>query len=230
MLIFKPIKKKIITLCITNYNKEKFLDRAIRSCEAQLEQNFIIEVILVNDGSKNFKRKKYFLEYPNIKILDCKINRGVSYASNLAINSTNSDYFMRVDGDDYLSIRASLILTTFLENNKNYPFVYGDILKIEKKKLNKIIKRDKLENLLQYGAGVMFRTKILKKIKGYNPNIKNCEDYDLVARIIKKFGHGLYLPFPYYKYYKTNMTHLTNLKSRSKSIETIKKKYEKYLR
>jgi glycosyltransferase involved in cell wall biosynthesis len=229
MLIFKPIKKKIITLCITNYNKEKFLDRAIRSCEAQLEQNFTIEVILVNDGSKNFKRKKYFLEYPNIKILDCKINRGVSYASNLAINSTNSDYFMRVDGDDYLSIRASLILTTFLENNKDYPFVYGDILKIEKKKLNKIIKRNKLENLLEYGAGVMFRTKILKKIKGYNPNIRNCEDYDLVARIIKKFGHGLYLPFPYYKYYKTNMTHLTNLKSRSKSIKIIKKKYEKYL-
>ena len=54
--------------------------------------------------------------------------------------------------------------------------------------------------------------------KGYNPNIRNCEDYDLVARIIKKFGHGLYLPFPYYKYYKTNMTHLTNLKSRSKSF------------
>ena len=75
----------------------------------------------------------------------------------------------------------------------------------------------------------MFRTKILKEIKGYDTNLRNCEDYDLVARIIKKYGHGLYLPISYYRYYKTNMGHLTNLKSRLKLIEKIKKKYEKYL-
>jgi len=229
MFTIKSKKNKTITLCITNFKKEKFLDRAIRSCESQIQQNFNIEVVLVNDGSKKFQRKKYSSEYPSIKIIDYNINRGVSYASNKAINSTDSDYFMRVDADDFLSIRASLILITFLENNKNYPFVYGDIEKIEKKESNKIIKRNKLQNLLEYGAGVMFRTKILKEIKGYDTNLRNCEDYDLVARIIKKYGHGLYLPISYYRYYKTNMGHLTNLKSRLKLIEKIKKKYEKYL-
>ena len=57
MFTIKSKKNKTITLCITNFKKEKFLDRAIRSCESQIQQNFNIEVVLVNDGSKKFQRK-----------------------------------------------------------------------------------------------------------------------------------------------------------------------------
>jgi glycosyltransferase involved in cell wall biosynthesis len=49
---------KKICLCITNYHKEEFLERSIRSCVSQIPYDVSIEVIVVNDGSKRFNKKK----------------------------------------------------------------------------------------------------------------------------------------------------------------------------
>ena len=48
-LVF-PKKIKSITLCITNYNKERFLDRAIISCQSQVQENFNIADCLAAGG------------------------------------------------------------------------------------------------------------------------------------------------------------------------------------
>ena len=74
---------------------------------------------------------------------------------------------------------------------------------------SKKILRNKRDLLLQHGAGIMFRTKFLKSIKGYDEKIKNCEDFDLIIRIEKKYGRGLYLPISYYKYFKQSPKHLS---------------------
>ena len=55
---------------------------------------------------------------------------------------------------------------------------------------SKKILRNKRDLLLQHGAGIMFRTKFLKSIKGYNEKIKNCEDFDLIIRIEKNMVEG----------------------------------------
>ena len=75
----------------------------------------------------------------------------------------------------------------------------------------------------------MFRTNFLKSIKGYDVNIMNCEDFDLIIRIEKKYGKGFYLPISYYKYYKQGEKHLSNSKNRKFFLQKLKKKYEKYL-
>ena len=117
------MKTKKITLCITNFKKEKFLDRAIRSCEAQLSQGLEIQTVIVNDGSPNFDKQRFLKEFPNIKIIDYKNNKGVSYASNRALNSIKSDYYMRVDADDFIGMKTCLILSSILDENINLPFV-----------------------------------------------------------------------------------------------------------
>ena len=220
---------KKLCLCITNYNKEKFLDRAIRSCLSQIQNNLKIEVILVNDGSKAFKKKEILSEYPDIRVFSYKKNKGVSYASNLAINKVKSDYFMRVDADDYISTKSSLILSEVLKDNPEIPFVYGDILKVQKKKKAQAIKRNTKKTLLEHGAGIMFRTKLLKNIGGYDQSLKNCEDFDLIMRMIIKYGNGHYIPVSYYRYYFTAGSHLSQSNNRRKHFSFLKKKYEKYL-
>ena len=45
-----------ICLCITNYKKEEYLERSIRSCLTQIPYEIILEIIVVNDGSKNFNK------------------------------------------------------------------------------------------------------------------------------------------------------------------------------
>jgi glycosyltransferase involved in cell wall biosynthesis len=220
---------KKICLCITNYNKEIYLERAIRSCLSQIQNELNIEVIIVNDGSKKFKKNLIIREFPGIKIITYKKNKGVAFASNLALKKTNSDYFMRVDADDYISVKCSLIFSEILNENPEIPFVYGDILKINKNGINKKLKRNNQEILLEHGAGIMFRTNILKNIKGYNKNLRNCEDYDLITRMQMRYGKGYYIPISCYRYYITSSSHLSRSSNRKKYISIVKKKYEKYL-
>ncbi len=220
--------KKII-LCITNYKKEKFLDRAIRSCESQIPNGLEIKTIVVNDGSKKFNKKAFLKEFPNIKIIDYKKNKGVSYASNKALYSMDSDYYMRVDADDYISMKTCILLSSILNENKKIPFIYGDMLQIDKNFDIKKISRSNRNFLLEHGAGIMFRTKFLKSIKGYDKKIKNCEDFDLILRLEKKFGKGFYLPIPYYKYYKQSSKHLSDSKNRNYYLNKLKKKYFNYI-
>jgi glycosyltransferase involved in cell wall biosynthesis len=220
---------KKITLCITNYKKEEYLERAIRSCLSQIPNGLLIQTIVVNDGSRNFNKKKISKEFPQVKIIDYKNNKGVSYASNIALFSKKSEYFMRVDADDYLSMKSCLILSSILTDNIKIPFVYGDILLINKDHNVKRICRSKRDMLLEHGAGIMFRTNFLKSIKGYDVNIKNCEDFDLIIRVEKKYGNGFYIPISYYRYYKQSMNHLSTSRNRKKYLEKLKKKYEQYL-
>lgn len=224
------MSKISVCLCITNYKKEAFLDRAIRSCKSQLQQFFNIEIILVNDGSKKFQYSWYKQEHPEIDIINLKINKGVSFATNKALFKTRCKYFMRVDGDDYLSIKACLILISFLEENEKFPFIYGDIISINHLGFTKVLNRKDISTLLEYGAGVMFRTHLLKKVGGYDTKLKNCEDFDLISRLINKFGHGFHIPIKYYRYYKTKKFHLTNIANRKKFLKKMKIKYKLILR
>lgn len=220
---------KKICLCITNYKKEPFLERSIRSCLSQIQSQFEIEVIVVNDGSNVFNKKKILREFQGIKIITYKKNKGVAFASNLAIKKTQADYFMRVDADDFISVKSSIILSSFLTDNPKIPFIYGDICKINRNGINKILKRNSKEVLLHHGAGIMFRVKFLKKIKGYNTNLRNCEDFDLIARMEMTFGEGYYIPLAYYRYYITDGNHLSQSTNRINYINRLKIKYAKYL-
>ena len=223
------MSKKKVLLCITNYKKEKYLDRAIRSCETQIPYGINIETVVVNDGSKRFDEKKISKEFPSIKIINYPKNKGVSYASNMALNKIKSDYFMRVDADDYISIKTCLILSTFLDENIDIPFVFGDILLINKNFDVKKISRRKRSLHLQHGAGIMFRTKCLKAIHGYNAKIKNCEDLDLIIRLEKKYGNGFHIPVSYYRYYKQSHNHLSRSKNRRRYSKKLYLKYAKYI-
>tara|TARA_A100001015_G_scaffold318944_1_gene440366 strand:+ start:2244 stop:2915 length:672 start_codon:yes stop_codon:yes gene_type:complete len=223
------MKLKKITLCITNYQKEKFLDRAIRSCESQISNGLEINTIVVNDGSKKFNRKNLLKEFPEIKIIDYQKNKGVSYASNKALNNLESDYYMRVDADDYIGMKTCIVLSSILNENDKIPYIYGDILHINKQYNIKKISRKERNLLLEHGAGIMFRTKFLKKVGGYDEKIKNCEDFDLILRLEKKYGKGFYVPLPYYKYYKQSSKHLSNSKNRAFYFNKLKKKYSDYI-
>jgi len=220
---------KNILICISNYKKEEYLERAIRSCEAQLTYGTSIKIVVVNDGSCKFNKKQLKCEFPNIKVINYKKNQGVAYASNRALYSCDSDYFLRVDADDYIGMKSCLILSTFLIENPKIPFVYGDILLINKKHMVSKISRKNRSQLLEHGAGIMFRSSQLKSINGYNNKLKNCEDFDLIIRIEKKYGYGYHIPFSYYRYYKDSKNSLSKSKNRSKYLKIMKSKYEKYL-
>ena len=120
--------KYTITIAILNFNRVKFLDRAIRSCVTQLLSNKTKEVIVIddfsNDRSRELLREMNKVYKGDIKVVYNKKNMGIGYCSRLAVNKSRGKYFMRVDSDDFLNRHAVDIMADVLENNPKFGFVY----------------------------------------------------------------------------------------------------------
>lgn len=93
-------KKRKVSIIVPVYNAEKTIKRCIESLINQTYTN--IEIILVNDGSKDNSLEicKQF-EQEKITIIDKK-NEGVSITRNTGISNANGDYIAFVDSDDYV--------------------------------------------------------------------------------------------------------------------------------
>jgi len=193
---------KMISIVITSYNKELFIDRAIRSCLNQLLFSKQKEVIVVDDNSTDQTLVKIREFEDEVKIILNDMNYGVAYTSNVGLSESTGEYWIRVDADDYLSMHACEFMSAILIYNPDIDFVYTDHIRVDY--LGNTIKRVYLstdEKLYEHGAGIMFRKEKLIEIGGYSNVFRNCEDYDLLIRLKKNGAKGYYLPIPLYKYY-----------------------------
>ena len=218
--------KKIVSIIITNYNRCKFLDRAIRSCLDQSNsRNIEIEVVVVDDGSTDESLKMLATFEDSIKIVKHKKNLGVAAASNSGVKSCKGDFLLRLDSDDFLSKYTVQILGEILMENNEYGFVYSDHYRVDEKGFK--IQKKKImsnEDLFEHGAGVMFRKEIFKKIGFYNESLKNCEDYDFLVRVISKFK-GFHVPIPLYRYH-IHGDNISLKEDRKKFRELVRKTHE----
>ncbi len=98
-----------ISIVIPVYNVEKYLEQCIQSIVSQDIGFEKIQLVLVNDGSKDNSGKicqRYADEYPdNVAYIDQE-NAGVSEARNAGVKKATGDYIGFVDADDYLSVNA----------------------------------------------------------------------------------------------------------------------------
>lgn len=95
--------KKILSVSIAAYNVEEYLEETLNSFIIQEDMDKI-EVIIVNDGSKDGTlkiAKAYASKYPEtFKVIDKK-NGGWGSTVNAAIREATGKYFKLLDGDDY---------------------------------------------------------------------------------------------------------------------------------
>ena len=92
----------LVSVIIPIYNKEKYLERCIKSVINQTYKNF--ELILINDGSIDncgFICDQYAKSDERIKVIH-KDNGGVSNARNVGINQAKGEYITFIDADDYV--------------------------------------------------------------------------------------------------------------------------------
>ena len=110
-----------ISVIIPVYNVEKYLDETLKSIVKQTIGFNNIQVILVNDGSKDNSEKiclEYKEKYPNNITYVKKENGGVSSARNEGIKHVKGKYTHFLDSDDYISEGAYKKAYDILENNR----------------------------------------------------------------------------------------------------------------
>lgn len=92
-----------ISVIVPIYNISTYIDQCVESIVAQTYKN--LEIILVNDGSKDDsleKIKNWERKDKRIIVID-KSNGGLSDARNAGLKIATGDYVSFVDGDDWIS-------------------------------------------------------------------------------------------------------------------------------
>lgn len=106
-----------VSVVVPVYNVEKYLKRCLDSIVNQTYKN--IEIILINDGSKDNSRdicEEYEKNYENIFLIN-QDNGGLSAARNTGLKLINGDAVTFVDSDDWLELDA---IEYYVDSMKKY--------------------------------------------------------------------------------------------------------------
>ena len=125
IIVETSIKPKV-SVIVPVYNSEKTLKRCADSILSQSYGN--VEVILVNDGSKDGSLKVCeelkLANEKRVKVLN-KENTGVSSARNAGINASNGELIQFLDADDYINPGMTQCLVDEMAKNNADVVVCG---------------------------------------------------------------------------------------------------------
>lgn len=146
--------KKILSVSVASYNVEKYLDNLFDVLTISKTVNDKIELIIVNDGSKDntlLVSKKYQNQYPNSIIIVDKQNGGYGSTINHAIKKASGKYFKVLDADDWFEKSNIEDFLAFLEY-RNEDVIISPYVKVfeetGKKELVDRLKKINYENPL----------------------------------------------------------------------------------
>lgn len=98
------MENKILSISVAAYNVEKFIDRTLSSLIVSREYIDKLDVIVVDDGSKDKSfeiAQKYADRYPESFRIIKKENGGHGSTLNVSVREAKGKYFKMLDGDDW---------------------------------------------------------------------------------------------------------------------------------
>ena len=165
-------KQPKISIFLPTYNKEKFINKCVRSIQNQTLKD--LEIIVVNDNSSDntIKIINDLAKYDNrIKIVNNYNNHGLLYSRAMGILNSSGEYIMNVDPDDELQSNDSL---EYLYNQTltskvdiiNFNILDNGSKNIIKKctNYNEILKQPNLFNLIFASNNIIYDSLVWNKL------------------------------------------------------------------
>ena len=204
---------KTLTVSIASYNVERFLRETLDSlCSPDIIED--IEVIIVNDGSKDSTvsiAREYVKKYPESFILIDKENGGYGSTINSSLSIANGKYFRILDGDDWVDtnefslfvkklkeINTDLVLTDFMWCT----FVNSELKEKERitcpYNANEVLQKKEIKSLAMHSTTV--KTDILRD--GKVKITEHCfyTDFEFILKSLSLSKDFIYLPLCVYQY------------------------------
>lgn len=176
---------KKVSVVIPMYNAEKTIERALSSV-LQQTYNGAIEIIVVNDGSKDSSARvteSFIEQHPSydIKLIN-QTNGGVSKARNTGLKNATGDYIALLDSDDVWSENKIELQLPYLEkenfdfvcalrNNEKIGFPYKIVENYAEISLKKL-----LFKVVGQTSTSIFRKEVLENTGFFDENQKYSED------------------------------------------------------
>lgn len=208
-----------VSVIIPTYNRDKYLEKAIRSVLKQTYKNY--ELIVVDDGSTDKTKKivkKYVKKYPKKVRYIYQDNRGPSAARNTGILNAKGKYITFLDSDDEYLPKMLKRQIAYMKKRPKCRFLYTwyyDISSNGKIKRKRKTKKFRTKKGLQRGlffrkltirtSTVMIQKKVFKKTGLFNEKYWYSQDWDMWLRIAKYHrGHCLKEPLAKYRQHDSN--------------------------
>lgn len=197
------MSRPIVTIGICARNAEGTIRQAIDSVLAQDFPKESIEIIFVDDGSKD-RTLSIIRDYASKIDLKCRVfngtRRGLGEARNLVIDNAKGDYIVWVDADMILPNDHVGKQVEFMELNSNvgiaasrfYGLPENDLIinlqNLEWMAINHINRtKAKLNTPCAVCGGSIYRTKAIRQIGGFDTSMTGAgEDEELEWRITRE--------------------------------------------
>ncbi|MBI3500567.1 MAG: glycosyltransferase family 2 protein [Bacteroidetes bacterium] len=213
----------MISVIITAYNYDKYIERAIRSVLNQTLERKKFEIIIVNDASTD-ATKEILKNYDSeIRLIHLEKNVGLAEARNTGIKKARGQFVVFLDADDYMHNELLRMQSLFLIENNNLDAVSVDYFLVdEKENHQELISAEKKP----IACGIMFRKERLFDIGLYDKNFRAREEEDLRKRFLQKYKiYNIILPL--YRYRKHNGNLTNNKKTMRTYLKLLKQKHKK---
>lgn len=224
----------LISIVVPIYNVEQYLPKCVDTLVNQTYKN--IEIILVNDGSKDNSGKlcdELAETDPRISVIHKK-NGGLSSARNAGMKVAKGKYIGFVDSDDWLDLKMYETLLDLLISN-DADIAYADYFKAsddnakidftgspEVKCFNKDEGLDNFYNDISAQTIVawnkLYKRELFDDIE--YPNGKIHEDEGTTYKVFFKAKKTVYTNLPLY-YYRYNPESITNSKFSKKNLDIL---------
>lgn len=164
---------KLVSIIITNYNCENYIEKAIKSCLEQTYKN--IEILIIDDNSTDNSLnliKKYFYD-KRISLYKINQNVGPYWLKNSLIQKANGNYITMLDADDvYTNDKIEKQIIEFDKNESLFLVSCSAQRKNEKASIGY--------------PSMMWKKEIFQKI-GFYDSVRIGADAEIFDRFIKLY-------------------------------------------
>ena len=140
------MKKKLASIIVTNYNKEKYLKKSVTSL---VSQSYSKKEIIIYDDSSTDNSINIIQKFKSIMLIKNKNKKKPSKPLNQinaivkAFNQSKGEYIFLMDSDDYFKKKKITSIVKKFDNNAKIQFIQDTPLFTSKKNLYKIKLRQK---------------------------------------------------------------------------------------
>ncbi len=182
-------------ILIALYNAEKTLDRTFESLFAQTDQDF--RIVAIDDASSDSTGNR-LLNWQSkfgdsrFTIIKNTPNLGLTRSLNAGLSSIDEPYTARIDADDWWHPEKLAKQIAYLETHHECGIVgtwYENISsrgskRIVTPKTDAEIRRAIFRRNPFAHSAVVFRTELVRRVGGYDADVRYGQDYDLWLRLI----------------------------------------------
>lgn len=191
------MEKIDLTVVISAFNVEKYIEECIKSVLNQTYKDF--DIIIVNSGSTDNTKdiiESFTKKYPNITFISHE-NKGEGGVRNTGIKNCKSEWISFIDGDDLWQKKKLENQIKCLQKNKNAKLVSNIISTIDENgkitgwKLGKVFNgniylRVLERNGIANGSTLLIHRDCFERVGLFNETVL-CADWEFCIRAAKEF-------------------------------------------